>query len=373
MGIKMKRNKFLFACILFILLFPGCSLSRKPTEIPVSVPSTVTIVTPTVKTVVEDVPANNDEIIESEVTKTNTIRCELGKITYEIPDTWTSVIKNGSTFYYPFTGVFQTTFEEEEAPLTKKSDTASRTYLKAIKKSILEASDISKNYTEIESDYIMVHDTSAMDFTYSFNYDSIEYMSRALIFYYDGNLYVLMLVQPNDLSDNSAFDKIIKSIQFNNADGEITSPDKESTAKDASENKSTSQKNEADSRKSNETAKPTTAKEIKESILAIHKDTVVLGSEDSLTMIIKMDESEQEADVRNYFEIISKICDTCNLESTYSSISFILYLDNSMTFTLSYKDYHSSTNFTSSGLVIFNPVYKEIATEVYNEYSSSND
>jgi hypothetical protein len=369
----MKKIRIIFTCVLFALLLPGCSLFRKPAKIPEPVPSTASIVTPALEPVDEGITTNINEIIESEDT-VNTVRCELGKITYEVPDTWEGETKDSLSAYYPSIGNFKATYGPEESPLVGKSAAATEQYLTIIKKSILEAHEISKNYTEIDSNYITIHDIGAMDFKYRYNYENTEYQNRALILYYDSNLYIMMLVQPDELIDDAAFDRIIESIEFASVDGDDTvTVEAETTKEKTTGDKTASQDKEADSDKSVETVKPATAEEIKDSILEIHKDTEVLGSADSLTLIIRMTGSEPEADVRKYFEIVKDICDNCNLESVYSSISFLFYLDNNLTFTLSYKDYLSSTDYTSLGLVVFNTVYKEIATEVYNEYNKSNE
>lgn len=120
------------------------------------------------------------------------------------------------------------------------------------------------------------------------------------------------------------------------------------------------------------------AKEITEgssydSIVAVYQNVTLQATEDTLFVNIKLSHESCETDSVNFFDILTSICQSCKLENDYSNLSFSLIVDDNFVAMLSFINYTSPSNFSSSEPVVLTDEYKEPISTLYSSLFSQND
>ncbi len=125
--------------------------------------------------------------------------------------------------------------------------------------------------------------------------------------------------------------------------------------------------------------KPGQAVEITEgnlydSITAIHPEVAISNSPESLSISINLSHDSYEKDSIMFYDIITSICQSCELEKYHSDITFSLMVDGDFITMLFLNDYISPTSFISmEPLVILVDEYAEPITDLYWISFSNHD
>lgn len=114
--------------------------------------------------------------------------------------------------------------------------------------------------------------------------------------------------------------------------------------------------------------------ELYDSITGIHPDVTIRQSSGSLSIRIKLSHESSEKDSIKFYDLISSICQSCELEKYCSTVSFSLEIDDEFITMFSLIDYTSPTSFSSTEpFSILVDEYKEPVSDLYWIYFSSND
>lgn len=97
------------------------------------------------------------------------------------------------------------------------------------------------------------------------------------------------------------------------------------------------------------------------------KDTIMLN------IYIYLDKETPEKESSEFFSIINEICQSCNLEDDYNSISFQMFVDDTFVAYLIYSNYKDSKTFSCDPPSVSIQEYKTILEELYYKFNSSND
>jgi len=277
---------------------------------------------------------------------------ESGDIEYKVPSNWSMAVKDDKNYFYPPSGVLMVICTKDT---TNISDSTEELYLTSIKEGVSEGSS---NFMEISSDYIEIFDVKALDFIYFQDLNDVTYQTRAVFFMYNENLYQILLAQPDEISENTAFDEIISSIVFKDTNKSLDDifSDIES---------------EAD--KITDSMIEIKSGVLYDSIKSVNQDILLLESDDSLMLNIFLNSSTPAADSDLFFSLVEKVCTEADLESVYSKVSFALYVDKKYITLLSYSDYNNSDDYTSFKPLVIDDTYKDFINDLYYEYNNEHD
>ncbi|MCM1219406.1 MAG: hypothetical protein NC548_33420 [Lachnospiraceae bacterium] len=111
-----------------------------------------------------------------------------------------------------------------------------------------------------------------------------------------------------------------------------------------------------------------------DSIIAIYPDVRIDGDAmDSLYITIFLKHQSVEEDSFAFFDTLLSICQSCNLESDYSSISFSMMVDDKLITILTLGDYIGPNSFKTATPFFITDEYEEIITDIYSTLFSEND
>lgn len=109
------------------------------------------------------------------------------------------------------------------------------------------------------------------------------------------------------------------------------------------------------------------------SITAIYQDVTITDMDDSILITINLSHSSYEEDTAAFFNIVKSICDSCQLESSYSGVTFSMVVDRSPVTALVLVNYNSPTSFESSEPMVSDDAYQELISQYYNDLFSWSD
>ncbi len=110
-----------------------------------------------------------------------------------------------------------------------------------------------------------------------------------------------------------------------------------------------------------------------ESIINIYPNISLYEENDTLNIHINLEHESYENDSFNFFNILISICQSCKLENNYSSISFIMKVDDELITVFPLLDYIDPDNFTTSEPIVTIDEYKEPISNQYFALLSSHD
>lgn len=110
-----------------------------------------------------------------------------------------------------------------------------------------------------------------------------------------------------------------------------------------------------------------------DSVSSVYPDVSLTEICNELCIAIEMSHDTVEIDTVNFFSIATSIMERCNIEDSYSSCSFSMFVDGHYITMLTLVDYNSSTDFFSSEPVTISDEYKVIVSDVYSSLFSSRD
>lgn len=110
-----------------------------------------------------------------------------------------------------------------------------------------------------------------------------------------------------------------------------------------------------------------------DSISSIYPNISINDMGDTISIAINLTHSSYDEDSAAFFYIIQSICNSCQLEDTYSGAVFSLFVDNSLVATLTLTDYFSPTSFKSATPTVFDDAYRNSIEHYYNDLFSSAD
>lgn len=204
------------------------------------------------------------------------------------------------------------------------------------------------------SDGLYEYTLSASDYTYKGKILSVN----------NNQLTVLVYRVSTGLSSDliNAFENCYSNIVLISAPENTSSDAKEHLAeldKEAEEKASASQK--------------ITEGPLYESITNIYSDVTIIDMVDSISISINLTHNTYEEDSINFFDILTSICNNCELENNYSSVIFSMFVDDSYTAMLTLVNYTSPTSFSSVPPLIQNEEYEEIMQQLYSIIFLQND
>lgn len=110
------------------------------------------------------------------------------------------------------------------------------------------------------------------------------------------------------------------------------------------------------------------------SISTIHPDTTIYQRPNGLSIGINLSHESYETDTITFYDLLTLICQSCELEKYHTNISFSLKIDNEFITMLTFTNYISPTSFSSTEpLSILVDEYKEPISDLYWINFSNND
>lgn len=110
-----------------------------------------------------------------------------------------------------------------------------------------------------------------------------------------------------------------------------------------------------------------------DSVSSVYPDVSLTEMDNGVCIDIEIPHDTVESDTVNFFSIATAIMEHCNIEDSYSSCSFSMFVDGHYITMLTLVDYNSSTDFFSSEPVTISDEYKGIVSDVYSSLFSSSD
>lgn len=109
-------------------------------------------------------------------------------------------------------------------------------------------------------------------------------------------------------------------------------------------------------------------------IISVCPNASIYSFDNNVNIRIYIAHTSNEEDCLNFFETVSNICTSCQLENEgYDYISFEMFVDNKIITDISLSDYISSTSFSTSEPVCFDDNYDSYISEMYYQYFSECD
>lgn len=110
-----------------------------------------------------------------------------------------------------------------------------------------------------------------------------------------------------------------------------------------------------------------------DSITAIYQDIYLTSIDNGLSVRINLPHESYEDDSITFFDIITSIYQSCELEKYYSSIVFSLMVNDDLITMITLVDYSSPSSFSTVEPVVFIYEYEEPIAKLYENTFISND